>query len=127
MAVKSQGTTFSAGGTVLGQVRSIKPPQRKSDPIETTTLDSTEEQRIPGLPDRDTCTVTLLYSSALAMSVAALFNVPNDFVITFPNSGGTISWHGFVSGEGVSELKKNGIVEQELTITATGSTEDEDA
>ncbi|MDB5297658.1 MAG: Lambda phage tail tube protein [Phycisphaerales bacterium] len=126
MAYKSQGTTISADADVIARVITIKPPQRKADAIETTTLDSEKEERMPGLEDRDTCSVTIEYSPAKATQIAALFNVEKTYTITFPNSGGSIAWKGFISQEGVAELKKNDRITQEITITASGTEAEEE-
>lgn len=96
MAYAAHGTTIKIGATLIGTVRSIKPPILTAKTIDTTSHESTMEEFVGGMKSGGECVISGLFNGGDAGQVALLaaYNaspqVAQAYTITYPTATATV-------------------------------------
>ena len=131
MAVASQGIQISVGATptAVGEVVSFDGPTASKPEIETTHLQSTAQEFLPGLPDYGSITMTMNFTdpedagqTELRTNFEAAGAAAIAVQIDFPGGSGSarLSGTGYVS-EYPLAAETNGKVDQNATLRITGA------
>lgn len=118
-------TTFSWAGTTIAQVASIGPPGPKRDTVEVEDLNPVNQikKKLLGLIDVGECTLTLNFDKAATghstLEAALWSGTSGACVITLPDSGGTCSFSGYVTGFAPSDITADAVLQAEVTIMVT--------
>lgn len=129
-AIHGHGTTFSLGGTTVGNIMTIGGPEISRDALDVSTMDSTSKARefIPGMLDSGEITLELNYDGTAAgtgnlLAGQMTATTLETMTIVLPAQGalGTSSWaiSGFLTGLG-NAIPFDDKVTQTVTIKLSG-------
>ena len=126
------GADFSIGGTTIGNIIRISGPSFSRDPIDISTMDSTNKLRefIPGMIDAGEVTFDLNFEGAATGGSKILLDqitatAAQAMQVILDDAGGTTTqkstWacNGFITGLGV-EVPFDDKVVQSVTVKLTG-------
>jgi predicted secreted protein len=117
------GTTFSIGGTSVGQIVSISGPNLSRDSIDISNMGSTNKWKefLPGMLDAGECTIELIYdgTTVATLLAAQLTASASTMVVTYPDNG-TWSAAGFITSLGHS-VSFDDAVKQSVGVKFTGA------
>ncbi len=123
--IHGHGTTFTLGGTAIGNVMSIGGPEFARDSLDVSTMDSTAKFRefIPGMLDAGEITLEINYDGTAAGTAnllsAQLTTSAQAIILTLPGSNGTYTATGFITGLGHA-IPFDDKVTQSVKIKLTG-------
>lgn len=130
MPIKTKGTVLAYGNTAdhataatwtpLARCRSIKPPARSCDKIDTTVLVSTDKEGLPGLPESGDLEATIEYDKTLTTTLEAMVGVLTAWRVVYNDTSGR-KWNGWISEIGEEEVVNGDIVKQTIKIAITGA------
>lgn len=135
MAKFAHGTTFSIGGTAVGELTGISLPDRSRDELETTNHDSGGDREfVPGLRDGGSVTLEGRFAMGVAgdtgqTAIETNYEAEGDdaveeMIITLPDNGGatatTFTFDGFVTAIN-GDLPMDDVGTFSVTVKVTGA------
>lgn len=122
--IHGHGTTLTIGGTAVGNIMSISGPDQSRDPIDISTMESSNKFRefIPGMIDAGELTMELNFDGTTVSSVldGQLTATASSIVVTFSDADtATFTCNGFITALGHA-IPMDDKVTQSVTIKFTG-------
>lgn len=101
--------------TTVAKVESIKPPKRKFDEIDTTTLEDDDKQKEPGLGENDDAEITCHYDKTQTGTLYGFSGTVKAWRVKYSDASGW-KFNGFINDCGDEEIVNNDIARTTLKV-----------
>lgn len=126
-AQKAVGTKFMQGAVVVGELNSIKPPEKSADTIDVTTIDVTDGYKkfITGFKDGGEVSLGGYFDftdvGQLALDASYEAGTVDEYSIVFPAAiGATFTFSGVITKLAVGEANVKDALGFDCTIKVAG-------